>query len=178
MVGLVAKRVEGIFDRDGQPGSLRVPGGPVMSGSTREGHVKQEIGDSVSTKLAIHTAKGNGRGMDDWETLDSVDPRVARLIADVNRVFCCFSKEVRNLERQARRMRGPLCSEAYNLLLDQQVRKVEGAFNTYLRLREELFTCIKVNSWRTRFHGRSPQVESAGAELDGQATTELIEDAS
>jgi hypothetical protein len=110
--------------------------------------------------------------MDDRESLDAVDPRVARLIADVSRVFCCFSKKVRKLERQARRMRGPLCSEAYDHLLDEQVREVEGAFHTYMRLKEELFTCIKVNSWRTRFHDRA---ESAGAE---QATSELIEDAS
>jgi hypothetical protein len=105
--------------------------------------VTQELGDCRSTQFAVHTAKRNGRGMDDRETLDAVDPRVARFIADVSRVFCCFSKGVRKLERQARRMRGPLCPEGYNHLLDEQVREVEGAFHTYMRLREELFTCIK-----------------------------------
>jgi hypothetical protein len=104
----------------------------------------QELRDSLSTKFAVHMEKGNGRGTNNnWGTLDAVDPRVACLIAEVNTAFCCFSKEVRKLERQARRMRGPLCSEAYNHLLDEQVQEVNCTFNTYMRLREELFACIK-----------------------------------
>jgi hypothetical protein len=81
---------------------------------------------------------------------------------------------VRKLERLARKMRGPLSSEGYNYLLEQQVDRVRCNFAIYMKTKEGTFEYIKTHYWRSRFFQRDRATAPAQIKIEDEINERVV----
>jgi hypothetical protein len=90
------------------------------------------------------------------------EPQLTALVWEVSESFRRFAKKARKLSRMASRSGGPVSSEGYNFLIQEQIRELNRTFGVYMRCRDEMRYYVQSTYWRSKYykHGHSSVPES------------------
>lgn len=74
------------------------------------------------------------------------------MLWEVSEAFRRFAKKARKLSRMTSKSGGPLCSEGYNYLVQEQIRELNRTFGAYMRSREEMRYYVQSTYWRSEYY--------------------------
>ena len=80
------------------------------------------------------------------------EPQLTALVWKVSETFRRFAKKARKLSRMTSKSGGPVSSEAYNHLFEEQIRELNRTFGDYMQSREELRYYIESTYWRSKYY--------------------------
>ncbi len=111
---------------------------------------------AVSVKLAVYSNLESSlenrepQPNVDWKT---EDPWMAILVEELEKSFRHFAKETGRLTRLVQpKKKCHIPSEGFNCLVTLRMDKVERAFRTYMRRKDELLNYIQATSWKVQLH--------------------------
>jgi hypothetical protein len=109
---------------------------------------------AASVKLTVYSnleSSLENRGPQANANSKTEDPWMAILVKELEKSFRHFAKETGRLTRFVQpKKRCHIPSEGFNCLLTLRMDKVERAFRTYMRRKDELLNYIQATSWKAQ----------------------------
>lgn len=80
------------------------------------------------------------------------EPQLTALVWEVSERFRRFAKKARKLSRMASKSGGPVSSEGYNHLVQEQIRELNRTFGAYMKSRDEMRYYVQSTYWRSKYY--------------------------
>ena len=80
------------------------------------------------------------------------EPQLTALMWKVSETFRRFAKKARKLSRMTSKSGGPVSSEGYNYLFQEQIRELNRTFSAYMSSREEMRCYVHSTYWRSKYY--------------------------
>ena len=98
------------------------------------------------------------------------EPQLTALVWEVSEAFRRFAKKARKLSRMASKSGGPVSSEGYNYLVQEQIRELNRTFGAYMRSRDEMRYYVQSTYWRSKYY-KHDLCFALELDMDGQEKT-------
>lgn len=103
---------------------------------------------SIATSFVVYSTQRSVPRESPEDYWKAEDPWITIWVDELGRDFGQFSKQVGRLMRLVQhRNKCPIPSDGFDHMLNQQMREIERAFDSYRRCKEELLTYIKATAW-------------------------------
>jgi hypothetical protein len=80
------------------------------------------------------------------------EPQLTALVWEVSEAFRKFAKRARKLSRMASKSGGPVSSEGYNYLVQEQIRELNRTFAAYMKSRDDMRYYVQSTYWRSKYY--------------------------